>query len=222
MPYTEVSRLLQRGQVDEALRVCLADQSTSLSEFGMPGSMAEMMNEQFARGHARELLWISAAYAKQDQWHKALDAAEKASRAHELNGQTALAAMALGLATDTSHEMCFEARAEIKRDFVPNAEKDMRQTVAQESQATGGTKTDSKDSCFIATAAYGSPFAPEVESLRQFRDARLRPHHLGRMAVRFYEQCSPPLASWLAHRPNVRIWVRRFVLSPLVWVAHRW
>jgi hypothetical protein len=34
--------------------------------------------------------------------------------------------------------------------------------------------------CFIATAAYGAPWHPHVQSLRAFRDAHLRPSRLGR------------------------------------------
>jgi len=54
--------------------------------------------------------------------------------------------------------------------------------------------------CFIATAAYGSPYAQEVELLRQFRDLRLRESTLGRLAIRAYESTSPPIAQWIAKR----------------------
>ena len=76
--------------------------------------------------------------------------------------------------------------------------------------------------CFIATAAYGSSVAPEVATLRRFRDTRLRRDRLGRWALCIYERYSPPLADWIAERPAVRFWVQRLVLSPVLWVAHRW
>ena len=76
--------------------------------------------------------------------------------------------------------------------------------------------------CFIATAAYGSSVAPEVATLRRFRDTRLRRDRLGRWALRIYERYSPPLADWIAERRVVRFWVQRLVLSPTLWVAHHW
>lgn len=44
----------------------------------------------------------------------------------------------------------------------------------------------SSDDCFIATAVYGDKHAPEVETLRQFRDNVLMESAPGRAFVRFY------------------------------------
>jgi hypothetical protein len=79
-----------------------------------------------------------------------------------------------------------------------------------------------QSSCFIATAAYGSPVAPEVSLLRRFRDVRLRRSQPGRLIIRLYEWSSPPLAAWIAERPVARRWVRRLVLAPMVKLARRW
>ncbi len=49
-------------------------------------------------------------------------------------------------------------------------------------------------SCFIATAAYGSPFQPIVKTLRAWRDQFLLPYHYGRAFVRFYYRHSPYFA----------------------------
>ena len=78
---------------------------------------------------------------------------------------------------------------------------------------------DSK--CFVATAAYGSALAPQVITLRQFRDARLRTHLLGRWAIAAYAHLSPPLADWVSEHPMARVWVCRLVLEPLVRIAGR-
>ncbi len=63
--------------------------------------------------------------------------------------------------------------------------------------------------CFIATAAYGDPDAPEVEGLRRFRDRHLLTNNLGTMFVRAYYRMSPPLARLIARRPHLRQLVRR-------------
>jgi len=63
--------------------------------------------------------------------------------------------------------------------------------------------------CFIATAAYGDPDAPEVEGLRRFRDRHLLTNRVGAMFVRAYYAVSPPLARFLAARPHLRGLVRR-------------
>lgn len=56
--------------------------------------------------------------------------------------------------------------------------------------------------CFIATAVYGDPLAPEVEALRFLRDHVLMPYGAGRAFVRGYYRFSPPVAAWLSTRPG--------------------
>jgi subtilisin family serine protease len=69
--------------------------------------------------------------------------------------------------------------------------------------------------CFIATAAYGAPWHPHVQSLRAFRDAHLRPSRLGRVFVAAYERVSPPLAKVIARHDTLRA-AARAGLTPLV------
>jgi len=76
-----------------------------------------------------------------------------------------------------------------------------------------------KSGCFIATAACGSPFAAEVESLRAYRDSVLRPSRLGRLFVRCYERTSPPVALWIEGRPKARRLVRGLLIRPLAALA---
>lgn len=52
--------------------------------------------------------------------------------------------------------------------------------------------------CFIATASFGSPFAPEVVALREFRDAVLVHTRGGRVFIRFYYAIAPPIASLIS------------------------
>lgn len=70
-------------------------------------------------------------------------------------------------------------------------------------------------SCFIATAAYGSPLEPHVQALRDFRDRHLRRSALGRAFIRLYETYSPPLAAVIARHSSLRL-AARAALTPLV------
>lgn len=73
--------------------------------------------------------------------------------------------------------------------------------------------------CFIATAAYGSPLAPEVAVLRRFRDTKLQMNSIGRVSILLYERLSPPLAEAISNRPIARLIVRRIFLAPAVWLV---
>jgi hypothetical protein len=72
-----------------------------------------------------------------------------------------------------------------------------------------------KVSCFIATAAFGSPIEPHVVALRQFRDRYLQGSTLGRAFIRFYYRHSPPVAAVIAEHDWLRFLVR-MLLTPLV------
>lgn len=53
-------------------------------------------------------------------------------------------------------------------------------------------------SCFIATAVYGDPLAPEVIAIRRFRNEVLLPRWYGRIITRCYYRVSPPVAAALS------------------------
>lgn len=69
--------------------------------------------------------------------------------------------------------------------------------------------------CFIATAAYGTPMADEIQVLRQFRDQHLQTNPLGRAMVSLYYRTSPPVAQFITEHPGLRPVVRA-ALSPAV------
>lgn len=65
-----------------------------------------------------------------------------------------------------------------------------------------------KGSCFIATAVYGDVMAPEVVSLREFRDSVLKSSLMGRLFIAAYYKVSPPIANWLTTQPRTSRMVR--------------
>ncbi|MBX3162097.1 MAG: hypothetical protein KF773_39405 [Deltaproteobacteria bacterium] len=76
-------------------------------------------------------------------------------------------------------------------------------------------KVGQVDWCFIATAAYGSAMATDVERLRSFRDRVLRQTILGELAVSTYYTFSPVLASTIGESELLRASARGF-LRPIV------
>jgi hypothetical protein len=62
--------------------------------------------------------------------------------------------------------------------------------------------------CFIATAAYGTPLAGEIQILRQFRDEYLLTNPPGRAFVDFYYKVSPPIAEFITEHPSLKPIVR--------------
>jgi len=62
--------------------------------------------------------------------------------------------------------------------------------------------------CFIATAAYGTPMAEEIQILREFRDEYLLTNPLGKALVGVYYRVSPPIAEFIAEHPSLRLVVR--------------
>jgi hypothetical protein len=80
--------------------------------------------------------------------------------------------------------------------------------------------TETKNSnCFIATAAFGSPLAPQVQLLREVRDTYLLPYGPGRVLVDWYYAVSPGVAGVISRSEALRA-VVRFALMPILgWAA---
>lgn len=70
--------------------------------------------------------------------------------------------------------------------------------------------------CFIATAAYGTDTAKEIDILRAFRDAVLLPSSLGARLVSFYYRTSPPIADLISQHEVLRTAVRAGFVDPIV------
>ena len=76
--------------------------------------------------------------------------------------------------------------------------------------------TDIPCGCFIATAAYGTDTAKEIDILREFRDAVLLPNSLGAKFVSFYYKTSPPIANFISQHEVLRTVVRVGFVDPIV------
>jgi hypothetical protein len=73
--------------------------------------------------------------------------------------------------------------------------------------------------CFIATAAFGTPWEKHVRILRTFRDRFLLTNSAGRTFVKFYYEVSPPVAAGISRSEGLRF-LTRCSLMPLVGAAY--
>ncbi|MBX7255875.1 MAG: IPT/TIG domain-containing protein [Candidatus Hydrogenedentes bacterium] len=70
--------------------------------------------------------------------------------------------------------------------------------------------------CFIATAAFGTPFSEHLDAFRWFRDAVLLKSSAGTALVDAYYTASPAIADTVAQSPFLA-WLVRLVLTPVAW-----
>jgi len=75
------------------------------------------------------------------------------------------------------------------------------------------TTLQSKRSCFIATAAYGTSMAKEIDILRQFRDISLENNSVGKSLVVLYYTISPQFANIIAKNEKRKMLVRWLLKS---------
>jgi polyhydroxybutyrate depolymerase len=80
----------------------------------------------------------------------------------------------------------------------------------------GGGGGGSAGGCFIATAAYGTPSAKQLDVLRAFRDDVLLKSTVGSRLVDLYYRTSPPIANFISEHSFVRTLVRELLVDPIV------
>jgi len=73
--------------------------------------------------------------------------------------------------------------------------------------------------CFIATAAYGTSTATQVNVLRAFRDDVLLKSTVGSRLVDLYYQISPPIAEFISENSFARTLARELLIDPIVWAV---
>ena len=82
-----------------------------------------------------------------------------------------------------------------------------------------GDSTGGGWSCFIATAAFGSPLERHVVVLRDFRARFLFTNRPGMMFVRLYNRFSPPVADFIREHEAAKM-ASRWMLYPVVGLAY--
>jgi hypothetical protein len=119
-----------------------------------------------------------------------------------------------GLVSQT--EYMFKAQLKYNSTVIEGA-------ICQFTTATG-TSTSLNDllgyfGCFIATAAYGTPTAEQIDVLREFRDVVLLKSTVGSQFVVLYYHLSPPIADFIAGNEVLRTLVRELLVDPIVWLV---
>jgi hypothetical protein len=89
-----------------------------------------------------------------------------------------------------------------------------------ELDALGDAAADSATPCFIATAAYGTPFDARIETLRAFRDNTLAHSELGRLFIQQYYRQAPPIAAFIEDRPMMQLMVRVLLVPILAVISY--
>ncbi len=87
---------------------------------------------------------------------------------------------------------------------------------------TAARETGEVDACFVATAAYGSLMANDVQLLREFRDSTLRQTVLGELLVEAYYTFGPAAAGVIGDSEELR-GLARDLLDPVIdWLREQW
>ena len=110
-------------------------------------------------------------------------------------------------------DMVYQPNQELKKKLAEQQnEPAKRRRAAQTNEAqTVPEAPKKKEGCYIATAVYGSYDAPEVRTLRRFRDETLKKSAAGRLFIRVYYRFSPPIAQRLKNATKVNRLVRRML-----------
>jgi len=115
-----------------------------------------------------------------------------------------------GLDSDTEYDF----KAQLKYDSTV-----LEGTTRQFTTEAPSTPEPSGGYCFIATAAYGTPTAEQIDVLREFRDVVLLESTVGSQFVSLYYQLSPPIADFIARNDTLRTLVRELLVDPIVWIV---
>jgi len=125
------------------------------------------------------------------------------------SGSGTYAAPLTGLDSDTTYD--FKAQLKYDDTVIEGTTLQFTTDTPSYPPPTGG--------CFIATAAYGTPAAEQIDVLREFRDIVLLESTAGSQFVALYYQLSPPVADFISESSFLRTLVRELLVDPIVWVV---
>jgi hypothetical protein len=117
-----------------------------------------------------------------------------------------------------------EAKQDLERaadDFPDNEEIKQALKEVRKVGLLAGAEKPKRRLCFVATAAFGSPSAAEVNTLRRYRDEVLQRSAAGRCFTRAYDLLSPPLAALIAASPRSCALARRLLRPLVAWCAYQ-
>ena len=124
------------------------------------------------------------------------------------SGSGTYAVLLTGLSSNTEYDFKAQLKCD---DTVIEIEGTALQFTTVTPPPTGG--------CFIATAAYGTPTAEQIDVLREFRDVVLLKSTVGSQFVALYYQFSPPIADFIAGNELLRTLIRELLVDPIVRVV---
>ncbi len=75
--------------------------------------------------------------------------------------------------------------------------------------------------CFIATAVFGTPIAPEIDILREFRNKFMSRTTVGKKIVRTYYRISPPIADTIRYNEFLKALFRIFIVRPWIFISEK-
>ena len=183
-------------RVDPSLPTVTTEAATNATTYSAILNMSYTMGEfssvevRFAAKRATDATWFHGSWVSRT---------EDGTYAYEL--------------TDLASQTEYEFKAQLRYDDTVREGDVLRFTTGAEPTLGLGL------GCFIATAAYGTPTAEEIDVLREFRDVVLLESSAGSQFVALYYWLSPPVADVIAGNAFLTTIVRELLVDPVVWIV---
>jgi hypothetical protein len=142
----------------------------------------------------------------------AANISEESLRLFWWDGEDWVACSDSGVNTDSTNSYSGYMWAKIRSDTTPTLD----QLRGTEWGGYGHPSEPPQPLCSIATAAYGTDTAKEIDILREFRDVVLLPNSLGAKFVSLYYKTSSPIANFISQHQVLRTAVRVGFVDPIV------
>lgn len=142
------------------------------------------------------------------------------AEAHGICGEASYALMITPSGSERKGELAAQSIGEFEKSLnLEPQNRHLREMLEHVKQHPAATKKEQKSGCFVATAASGDSFAPEVVVLSAFRDDVLLHNRVGKAFVRLYYAMSPPLAAVIARSVFLRRAAMGLIVRPAVQIV---